>query len=114
MTPEAILSLWAQFGPYLIPSNGWQNACSVHCSCVDFLEHNTGPEQVWCKHVAALFFSAAKICDQNASLESRRLEKAGAYHILKMRGIDLYDLVSQLQAPAAAVGSSVECPIEID
>ena len=43
-------------------------------------------EGQWCQHVAAAFYCMAHICDDNA------YGKAGAYHIFKMRGIDLFEL----------------------
>ena len=61
--------------------------------------------------LATLFYTAADVCN------NQNQHKAGGYHIFKMRGIDLCDLMHRLQEPAAAAaaaGSCVECPIEID
>ena len=92
MTSDALEDIWKQFGVgTLIPASGGQNPCDVTCTCVDFMESNDAGRNeagaaVWCKHVAALFYTAAGVCNNQYP------HKAGGYHIFKMRGIDLCDL----------------------
>ena len=100
---------------------------SVSCTCPDYFKSSMSKSSPnwpidgvvvagkdWCKHIGAVFYQMAKFCEMKTST-------AGAYHIFRMRGIDLYTLATQgvevislaVDEHACGAGTSSQ-PIELD